>query len=780
MSTLAVMPEEVALPDFTLPLKIKTVADLPLWAFPFSQPHRYKIAKGGRGSSKSWTVAGILLCMGSAKCLRILCAREFQKTIKDSVHKLLKDQIVRLKLEHCYRVTDTAIYCTTGTEFIFAGLHANIASIKSLEGVDICWIEEAETVSADSWKNLIPTIRKDGSEIWVSYNPREPEDPTSIMAEKLAEMSDLAVVLDVNWQDNPFFPETLRKEMEYDYKVDPEAAAWVWGGQFRKRSQAQIFSGKYRVEAFDTPGSSAALVNDTSWDGPWFGADWGFSQDPTVGLKLWGNGNTLYVEHEAYGVGVELNDIAALFKAKLPGIEKGFVVRGDSSRPDTISHVRSFGLNMTPAEKWQGSVEEGIAYLRSLEAIVIHPRCEHTVIEARLYSYKTDRLTGDVLPIVIDKHNHCLSGDTQIETSEGPKAIESLVGRTGILHTPSGPSHFKDVRQTSPREAVYQVTLADGRAVKATAEHVFMARDGWCPVIALQGKELLDTPDAMRYAEHGCRRNSNTPTVSHSLATRKQATTLTRRFASGCIDTYGRAFTVRSPKVITFTTKTKTDQTTPSAILRPSRSARINTTIGCVIPTPSLQQPERLSAKQPPLRQYGIEVKKAGAGTRSTQEPVSQYGERSIANTAAQALRVRLSGRESFALTLASLLHAEHPALITFQGNALCVVPRSSQTVSAMSAPVADHVEQRWVTVSSVKFLGYLPVFNLETDNHTLLIHGGIATHNCWDTIRYALQPAIRTAEREIRVVHEEQVSISPELDDIDFAGHDQAGFSAW
>lgn len=393
-------------------------AFLPQWSRPMFQPKRYKVPKGGRGSSKSWTIAQILLILSGKQKLRILCTREFQKTIKDSVHKLLKDTIERLGYGGFFRVTDGSVIGKNGAEFIFAGLHANIAQIKSMEGIDICWVEEAETVSEYSWKNLIPTIRRDspelakaygvegvvGAEIWVSYNPREETDPTSVRFDK--NPPDDALVINVNWQDNPFFPMTLRKEMEYDYRVDPDAAAWVWGGQYRKRSAAQIFAGKYTVEAFETPHSDPKLANDTSWDGPWFGLDWGFSTDPLSAHKYWGKGNTLYVEHEVYALGVELNDISRLLIAGLPEIEKRYVVRADCSRPETISHVRGFGLNVTAAEKWPGSVEDGIAWLRSLEQIIIHPRCEHAIQEARLYSWKVDKLTGDIQPVPIDKHNH--------------------------------------------------------------------------------------------------------------------------------------------------------------------------------------------------------------------------------------------------------------------------------------------------------------------------------------------------------------------------------------
>ena len=142
------------------------------------EPHRYKVAYGGRGSGKSWGAAIALLALGAQKPLRILCAREFQNSISDSVHALLADQIRKLNLESFYEVQNTAIYGKNGTEFLFAGLKHNVTKIKSFEGVDVCWVEEAQTTSKSSWDVLIPTIRKENSEIWITFNPELDTDET--------------------------------------------------------------------------------------------------------------------------------------------------------------------------------------------------------------------------------------------------------------------------------------------------------------------------------------------------------------------------------------------------------------------------------------------------------------------------------------------------------------------------------------------------------------------------------------------------------------------------
>jgi phage terminase large subunit len=358
------------------------------------QPARYKVAYGGRGGAKSWGFARALLILGAQDKLRILCDRELQNSIQDSVHKLLADQVDALGLTHLYEVQQATIRGLNGTEFIFSGLRSNITKVKSMEAVDIVWVEEAQTVSDASWATLIPTIRKEGSEIWVSFNPDQDTDPT--YRRFITDSPPDAHVVQIGWQDNPWLPSTLRSEKDYLYRTDPEAAAHVWGGGTRRVSLAQVLRGRYVVESFEP---------QADWNGPYYGCDWGFSVDPTTLVRSWINGRTLYIEHEAYGAGVDLDDTPALFDA-VPDARK-HTIRADNSRPETISHMRRHGYaRILGCTKGPGSVEDGVEHLRSYERIVIHPRCVHAAEEARLWSYKTDKLTGDVLPVLLDKHDH--------------------------------------------------------------------------------------------------------------------------------------------------------------------------------------------------------------------------------------------------------------------------------------------------------------------------------------------------------------------------------------
>jgi len=209
------------------------------------KPNRYKVLYGGRGGAKSWGIARALLIMASNKPLRILCARELQMSIRDSVHKLLSDQIAALQLSGFYEIQNSSIKGLNGSEFSFAGLRSNVAQIKSYEGVDICWVEEAQTVSKGSWNVLIPTIRKDGSEIWVSFNPELEEDET--YQRFVLHPPAGAVVEKINWSDNPWFPEVLRAEMEALKTRDYSSYLTVWEGLCRKSIDGAVFGNELAV-----------------------------------------------------------------------------------------------------------------------------------------------------------------------------------------------------------------------------------------------------------------------------------------------------------------------------------------------------------------------------------------------------------------------------------------------------------------------------------------------------------------------------------------------------
>lgn len=382
--------------DSNLALAAKIEAELIDWAKPLLKPYRYKCLWGGRGSGKSVACADSLLAIGLTKRIRVLCTREFQISIKESVHYLLAERIETLGLTDFYQIQRDSITGTNGTQFIFKGVRHNVQSIKSMAALTHLWIEEAQTISAESWQVLVPTIREEGSEIWVSFNPHLESDV--VYQELVVRRRSNAYVAHVNWDKNPYFPAVLDEERQAMLATDPDAYQHIWEGGFWEKSNAQVLNGKWVVDEFEPT---------EEWGNPYFGADFGFAQDPTTLIKCWVHDRRLYIERESYAVGLELDHTADRWMQDIPGCEQ-HIIRADSARPESISYLKRHGIpKIVGVDKWKGSVEDGIAHLRSYDKIVIHPRCKKTAEEARLYSYKVDRLTGDVLPVVGDAWNHC-------------------------------------------------------------------------------------------------------------------------------------------------------------------------------------------------------------------------------------------------------------------------------------------------------------------------------------------------------------------------------------
>ena len=374
-------------------LKIET----PEWALPHLQPARYKGAHGGRGSGKSHQFAEMMIeahIMDQKR--RSVCVREVQKSLAQSVKRLLELKIEEMGAGAYFEVQEAQIKAKKGDGLIiFQGMQNHTAdSIKSLEGYDCAWVEEAQSLSQRSLDLLRPTIRKPESELWFTWNPANASDPVDHLL-RGPNPPPGAVVTEVNYMDNPWFPEVLRNEMEYDKRRDPDKYAHVWLGKYLQNSSTRVFR-NWRVEEFDAPPDAIHRL----------GSDWGFASDPTVLIRCHIIGRNLYIDYEAYQVGCEIIDTPDLFMT-VPESEKWPMV-ADSARPETISHMRKHGFpKIMAAVKGPKSVEEGVEWLKSYD-IVVHPRCVHTIDELTLYSYKTDPMTGRVLPILEDKKNHVI------------------------------------------------------------------------------------------------------------------------------------------------------------------------------------------------------------------------------------------------------------------------------------------------------------------------------------------------------------------------------------
>ena len=381
---------------------------------PLEGPHRYIGAHGGRGSGKSHYFGERWLRENIAERLDCVCLRETLKSLEFSVKKLLEAKVSHFNAGAYFEIQDRRILSKAGGVTIFEGMQNHTAdSIKSLEGFDRAWFEEAQSASDKSLTLLRPTIRKPGSQLWFGWNPAQPTDPIDALL-RGKELPPDAAVVEVNYMDNPWLPDELRAEMEYDRRRDPDKYAHVWLGKYQQSSEARVFK-NWRVEEFDV---------DPSWILRQ-GADWGFSVDPSVLVQCSIVGRTLYVTHEAYRVGCEIDFMPELFRT-VPDSER-WPTTADSARPETISYMQRHGFpKMLPAIKGARSVEEGIEFLRSFD-IVVNPRCRHTIEELTQYSYEIDPLTSAVLPKLADRDNHVI--DSLRYACEGARRAAKASGK---------------------------------------------------------------------------------------------------------------------------------------------------------------------------------------------------------------------------------------------------------------------------------------------------------------------------------------------------------------
>lgn len=365
---------------------------------------RYRGSHGGRGSTKTRTFA----MMSAVKAYQaaeqgisgvILCGREFMNSLEESSMEEVKQAIRSVPWLNAYFDIGEKYIRTKcrKVSYVFCGLRHNLDSIKSKARILLAWVDEAESVSDLAWKKLRPTVRESGSEIWVTWNPEKDGSATDKRFRKKPPKN--SIIVEMNYSDNPWFPDVLEEERLDDLdSLEYADYAWIWEGAYLENSDKQVLANKYVVQSFP----------DDLWkkaDRLLFGADFGFAKDPNTLIRQFILDDCLHIEYEAYGIGVELDHMPAFYD-KIPEARK-WPIKADSARPETISYLRRQGFNISAAKKWQGSVEDGITFLRGFKQIIIHPRCKETAKEARLYSYKTDRITGEVLPVIADANNHC-------------------------------------------------------------------------------------------------------------------------------------------------------------------------------------------------------------------------------------------------------------------------------------------------------------------------------------------------------------------------------------
>lgn len=388
---------------------------------PLLQPKEFKGAFGGRGGGKSMFFANLLVEECLLRHIRAACVREVQDSIKDSVKQLIEDSIHQFGVDHKFKITDREITGPNDSLIIFRGLQNHTAaSIKSLARFNRAWYEEAQSLSAKSLELATNTFRENGTEQWFSWNPDKEDDPVDKMFREATEKpigerepgeGDPAFVcVKVNYYDNPWFPDILRRNMERDRSRDIEKYGHIWLGDYRRNSDAQVFK-NWTIKHFDPPPTGTPL---------YFGADWGMTIDPTVLVCCFLKEQTLYVWREVWALGCGIPERISLFDridptwatdARKPGwqsIARKYTITADSAEPQTIDYMTRNGFpKMRAAVKGPNSVEEGVSFLQSCD-IVVHPDCRNVAEELRLYSYKIDKKSGQVLPELEDKDNHTI------------------------------------------------------------------------------------------------------------------------------------------------------------------------------------------------------------------------------------------------------------------------------------------------------------------------------------------------------------------------------------
>jgi len=1023
------------------------------------QPARYKVVKGGRGKGASWSFARTLVYLAHTRKLLIVCTREVQNSIADSVHRLICDQIAIMGCSEFFRITQNSIKSlVSDSEFIFRGLSDLTAdNIKSLEGADIVWCAEAHAMGARSWRILPPTVRKPNSEIWVDYNPEEENAPTHQKFTTNCPAN--AIVKHINFDQNPYFTAELEAERQDALAMIANALTDdareqnqleynnVWLGETRKIGKASIFGAYFTIDEF-TP-----VSDSKEWDGPYDGADWGFSClggdtlvktitgsvpiknvragdyvltrdgykkvnffvnkgikgvyeldcglrspiivtgdhriytqngwkrveelaeietlctiksslkekfinyiltaksliidpnlverktkkhlscivkfgnlfmgkfqkvcsfitlmvtklttplktcfaflfhsmrkfisvkiselyqsvkcqkfvknldtlkkigqtgvknllkpleivsnvalnvikkfllpmfirsfvaqiaeknqilgtvkknifakfaalnswllpttqeklvikpvrinlrklkektevfdisvenreffangllvhncDPTVRIRAWvhnkPNGRkNLCIEREAYGIGVETKDIPAMFDV-FPDSRK-VKIRGDNARPETISQLKNDGFNIIAADKWKGSVEDGIEHIRgAYDLIVVHPRCKETANEMRLYSYKTDRLTGDITRDILDKNNHCLTAETLVETDNGAIPIVDLVGKEGFVKTLHGLKRFHSVRMTSPSEMIYKIETEKG-SIHCTSDHLILTDKGWIPAIALSKKYRIVSigNDANRYKDYIWKENLLNLKEKNFIS--QKAVIIFATLLCTFTEKFGLSIMVKNlQQGIISTIKTMIKPTMILKTLKSYLASSIKPHMKkkCCQPIEKSVKLDLLKMFKSQLRN-GINQMLVGDGIKSITKKWGISFMKKLFGNAHNVLRMlkrQEDTRLPFAQTLANLVTGENSKLITFQGNALIVKNSLASTDIAKLNVAHGAAGANLLMVKKITRQTKKPVYNMEVEDvHHFAINGGFIVHNCLDGLRYALTPLI-------------------------------------
>lgn len=698
--------------------------DLPEYAGDLWQSFRHLAWHGGRGPGKTRTVATGLVLQSMERHERVLCGRETQRSIKDSSKRVLDDEIDRLGVRSAFDSTETEIRGPNDSLFLFNGVRGNASGLKSIEGVTTFWGDEAQAFSQSSIDTIVPTIRAPGSRLIWTWNPDLETDPIDVMFRGEDGPPPDSIVREVNYPDNPWFPDVLRVAMEHDRARDIDKYNHIWLGKYRQNSEARVFR-NWRVEEFESPDNVEYRL----------GADFGFSVDPSIVLRCWIDGTRIYVDYEAWGVGIEINDLPAMFLT-VPDAEK-FWLTADSSRPETISYLRKHGFpRIAPALKGARSVEEGVQFLKSYD-IIVHPRCQHLIDELTHYSFKVDKLTGQVLGVLEDKNNHCIAEGAMVTCERGAVPIEEVTTADRVL-TRAGyrPVLFAGV--TDIQRDILEVETTVG-IVRCTPDHE----------IWVENKGMVRA-DALRYGDNvigdGSWLNQSSGMGRNTGATQTAAAAMIGFTSSGrslvararCIVTYGSSIMARFLKAGMSTTLTAIRSTmtyrTLSALTRKATAMSIRS------------QPSAMQSRWPTSPLSG-KRQKLGTPASRAETNIGRLG-RWLTSTFARcpshaklvttsSPRASSAALTAFAPTSARLLTVERRASMTLSASALAARPSPSTATASLNL-----VHGR---VLAVREAGQCErVYDLTVEEHHEFFADGVLVSNCIDALRYAVEGARR------------------------------------
>ena len=497
----------------------------------FDKDWREAAVWGGRFSLKSHTVARVLLIRARMSKIRIACFREFQNSIADSSHQLLADLIKEYQLTD-FQVTENAIVNKiNGSDFIFKGLHRNEQSIKSIEGIDIAWVEEAQTVSKSSLEILTPTVRKEGSQIIYTYNRLLEDDP--VHTRLVVEGRPNTLLINVNYDiaiKYGMMPESVRLEMEDDKIKRPGLYKHKWLGE-PTSLERRIYKDWEIIEEIP---HEARLER--------YGLDFGFTNDPTVIVAIYKWNNSFIIDEIAYQKGLSNKAIADIF-TNLPRA----LVIADSAEPKSIDEIKGYGINILGANKGPGSVLQGIQFVQD-QRISITKRSIKTIKAYNSFLWREDNkgvIINEPDDTVHEWSNpmDCLVEGTLVKTIEGNKPIETIT-TNDYVYTRYGIRRVKDSWKVKDNAQVIKVVLSNSMQLIGTPNHHIWTNKGWQLLTALRYGDIVEV----------WKTKLSTKEEVTSVIPKKRNSIITA-VKSFFIDAFGKMLMGRYQKVITYITK---------------------------------------------------------------------------------------------------------------------------------------------------------------------------------------------------------------------------------